>query len=75
MDISWISKEIIGDLRGSWFDKFRLDINWITEEIFIGDLLDIKGDKKKSFGDLYWIFDWMFDWQTKEICIGYNEDV
>ena len=58
LDISWISKEILGDLWIYWLD-IRLDVNWISKEICIGDLLDIKGDIKEIFGHLYWIFYWI----------------
>ena len=59
MDITWIFKEIIGDIWRYWLDIW-LEIIWISKEIFIRDLLDIKGDMMESVGDLYRIFHWIF---------------
>ena len=74
LDIAWISKEILGDLWISLLD-IRLDFNWITKVICIGDLLNIKGDKKeikrRSLLDIQSDINWI----TKEICCGYNMDI
>ena len=58
MDITWILEKMIGDIWRYWLDIW-LEIIWIDKEILIGDLLDIKGDKMESVGDLYRIFVWI----------------
>ena len=60
MDITWIFKEMIGDIWRYWLD-ILLEIIWLSKEIFIGDLMDIK-DMMESVGDFIgYLFGYVLD--------------
>ena len=52
LDITWISMERIGVLWRYWLD-IRLEIIWISKEIFFWRSLGYQGDLKEILGDLY----------------------